>query len=444
VSVADWDRIYAAVVRRAVAWLPDAVFVQRKDGVNAANKLGLVPVNVGPPVLGPDFVTVTGPPGAFATAVPTSPVDADFVAHEAGHGAHDVASAQRDAVERKGTAAEDIVREVARIVSPGADWSADRLRFEYLAEAFRKAVTGNVAQDRYPVPPGQISPYPLAALRAYFATMNVPRIITPAPPTRPELMSVNGKGCDIASYQGQVDFDALKTEVAFVIAKSSEGTGYRDPTFLRNWDEARRVGLVRGAYHFARPDLGLQASDEASYFLGSVPAIDPGDLLGLDYEVSWGGDVVGWCLEWLELVRAATAIRPLIYLNLSLVRAHDWAPVVNRGYPLWLALYDGQPDVVPATPWPSVAIKQWTSSGTLAGVPGRVDLNTAFGGGEDLNEEQVLAIIEKNYGLTDTTKAIKETLEGQAAAITKLANDETLDDADVAALTARIDRLKTI
>jgi GH25 family lysozyme M1 (1,4-beta-N-acetylmuramidase) len=282
-------------------------------------------------------------------------------------------------------------------------------------------------------------------MRAFFEKwLGVAMPPTVPTPTSEPAVAVNGKGCDIASYQGTVDFDLLKTEVAFVIAKSSEGTGYRDPTFPRNWSEAKRVGLVRGAYHFARPDLGTDAQDEAAYFLSSINPVDPGDLLALDYEVQWDGDVVGWCHSFLNLVRQMTGNTPLIYLNLSLVRGHDWTPVISDGYPLWLAAYDGQPDVVPATPWPSLAIKQWSSSGTLAGVPGRVDLNTAFGGGEDLNRQETLDLIEEKYGLTNTVAAVKEALKGQAEAITKLANDETLDDADVAELTARIDKLRTI
>lgn len=63
---------------------------------------------------------------------------------------------------------------------------------------------------------------------------------------------------------------------------------------------------------------------------------------------------------------------------------------------------------------------------------------------DDLDEKQVLEIIEKNYGLKNTVAAVKTTLEGQAAAITKLATNETLDDAEVAQLQARIDKLKTI
>src|SRR5947209_2616222 len=130
------------------------------------------------------------------------------------------------------------------------------------------------------------------------------------------------KGCDISSYQGTVDFDVLKGEVSFVIAKATEGTGYKDPTFDRNWREAKRVGLVRGAYHYAHPDLGTNADDEAAYFLSKVGPVVQNDLLALDYEVNWSGDVVGWCKAFLDHVRQTTGVTPLIYLNLSLVRGY--------------------------------------------------------------------------------------------------------------------------
>jgi len=63
---------------------------------------------------------------------------------------------------------------------------------------------------------------------------------------------------------------------------------------------------------------------------------------------------------------------------------------------------------------------------------------------QHMDAKEVLALIEETYGLTNTTQAIKDALKEQNAAIVKLANEETLDDAEVAALTARIDKLHTI
>jgi len=233
----------------------------------------------------------------------------------------------------------------------------------------------------------------------------------PANPTTPTLV---GRGCDIASYQGTVNFDLLRTAVSFVISKATEGTGYKDPTFDRNWAEAKRVGLVRGAYHFARPDLGLNAQDEAAYFLSHIGPVNPSDLLALDYEVNWGGNVVGWCEAWLNLVHQMTGIKPYIYINLSTVRNYNWASIIAAGYPLWLALYDNQPETVPSTPWPSVAIKQWTSGGKLAGVPAqRVDLNTAFGGEAPVTDQEFVEKYNRliKPGVDGTDEAIKKVQE---------------------------------
>lgn len=184
------------------------------------------------------------------------------------------------------------------------------------------------------------------------------------------------RGVDVSAYQGPVDFDALKADADFIIAKATEGTGFIDPQFRRNWFEPTQVGLRRGAYHFARPDLGLDAQDEAAHFLTQIGGWTPDDLLALDYEVDYTGDVVGWCIRWLDAVRALTGITPYIYLNRSLVQGFDWSSVIAAGYPLWLAYYDGQPDIMPQTPWPKVAIKQWTSTGRIAGILGDVDLNS--------------------------------------------------------------------
>ena len=223
-------------------------------------------------------------------------------------------------------------------------------------------------------------------------------------------------GVDVSSYQGNIAFDVL--DVSFIIAKAVEGIGYVDHTFARNWSEAKRVGLRRGAYAFVRPDLGNDAESEAAYFLSVLGPLDPGDMLALDYEVQWGGNVVGWCKAWLDAVRVATGIVPLIYLNLSLVRGHDWTPVF--GYPLWLALYDENPTSLPQTPWP-VAIKQWTSSGTVSGIPSaRVDLNTAFG--EDMTPEEVIALIEQRYDLTNTLAAVKAQQTKEVTALREAAD----------------------
>jgi len=250
-------------------------------------------------------------------------------------------------------------------------------------------------------------------------------------------------GCDISSYQGTVDFDALAPAppVGFVIVKATEGSGFIDAEFARNWTELKRVGLRRGAYHFAVPDLGSSAQDEARHFLSVLGPLEASDILALDYERDWTGDVVGWCREWLDLVKSVTGITPFIYLNLYLSHVYDWGAIEQPGgYPLWLADYDGQPDTVIETPWPSVAIKQWTSTGTLPGITGNVDLNTAQE--EDmLTVDQLLAMLNDPAVVEkiNTFTAIKQVLADQAAAIKAVASaPDHVNDAELADIMTKI------
>jgi murein DD-endopeptidase MepM/ murein hydrolase activator NlpD len=180
----DWLRTFTEFVRPVYAWTPPAAFPVRVDGINKANMLGLIPLTVGRPTLDPaNDVVIAAPDGGFAIAVPNigrGPGETyeawaarmkGMVAHEAGHGVHAWAARERDRLEGRGTAGNDIIRELAAILCPGHPWDADTLRGEYVAEAYRRAVTGDVAFAMYPLPPGQLTPYPLEEVRQYFATM---------------------------------------------------------------------------------------------------------------------------------------------------------------------------------------------------------------------------------------------------------------------------------
>jgi lysozyme len=80
------------------------------------------------------------------------------------------------------------------------------------------------------------------------------------------------------------------------------------------------AGLRRGVYHFARPQSGRPPSIEAHHFLATVHqagGFAKGDLPPvLDLEWSRGltpSAVRAWAIGWLDEVRKATGVRPLLY-----------------------------------------------------------------------------------------------------------------------------------
>ena len=194
-------------------------------------------------------------------------------------------------------------------------------------------------------------------------------------------------GIDISNWQGDVNFGSVDKTQDFVIIKATEGYGYKDPRFEEYRSELRRLGIVRGYYHFARPDLNNSPENEADWFLSIVSPLQEGESLHLDFEVNVPNPVE-WCKRFLDRIsEALEGYKPLIYLNKFTVQNFDWSPVAKAGYGLWLALWDQDPDgSFTVSHWDLVAMRQYTSDGSVNGISGRVDMNVFYG-----DEEQLLA-----------------------------------------------------
>lgn len=181
-------------------------------------------------------------------------------------------------------------------------------------------------------------------------------------------------GVDISHWQGSPNFDYLRSAgTEFCITKLTEGTTYRDPTSRRNRSEAKRAGMISGIYHFAKAGNAIR---EADFFVDTAGDVSE-ELLVLDWEVKHA-DPVGWCLTWLNRVFERTGCRPLIYINKSTRNGFNWSPVIAGNFGLWLASYDGVTDQPAANGW-AVAMKQYTSSGRVAGIAGDCDRDAFYG-----------------------------------------------------------------
>lgn len=176
-------------------------------------------------------------------------------------------------------------------------------------------------------------------------------------------------GNDISHYQGQVDYSTYKNNTNFLIAKATDGASYIDTMYGYNRQQARANNLPFGSYHFAE---GGDVNDEAKKFCDVIDgdAIREGEVLCLDYELALK-DPVSWCKIWLDVVSGHfSGIKPFIYLNQALVKAYDWSPIVNAGYPLWLASYTNTPTDNSGNKgkWPKMLLQQWTSSQHVPGI----------------------------------------------------------------------------
>jgi lysozyme len=213
---------------------------------------------------------------------------------------------------------------------------------------------------------------------------------TPPDPPNPGPEEPMLEGVDASNWQGPaVDWAAVAASGRrFAIVKASEDGDYRDPTFVRNWAAIKEAGLVRGAYHFARPST-TDPADSVALFAEQIAAaggLATGDLVALDLEdtnVAPDEQLAAWALDWLELAEADLGVRPLLYSGLWFMAPHGLDTIGLAAYPLWLAAYQ---EAVPAVPesWDEIAIHQYSAHGSVPGIAGDADLNRFLGDEVDL------------------------------------------------------------
>jgi len=152
-----------------------------------------------------------------------------------------------------------------------------------------------------------------------------------------------------------------------------------------------------GAYHFARPDLGNDAVDEALYFVSVTRDYLKGSYLrpALDLEVgsSLGKEALSnWVHEWMETVRNETGIEPIIYVNSNY--ANNYLDTSVAKYDLWIAHWTYDPTASPNTGiWSNWDFWQYSNNGSAPGISGDVDLDLFNG---DINMLYNTFVISEN------------------------------------------------
>lgn len=183
------------------------------------------------------------------------------------------------------------------------------------------------------------------------------------------------KGLDVSEFQGRVNWTSVKDSgKQFAIARIGDG-GYVDPTFKTNWSRMKSAGLIRGAYQFFRPNESAAA--QASIVVHQVGHLGDGDLpVMLDLEVTGGqspATIVAKVHTWINAVAAGTGKKPYIYTG-----AYFWDSYVHSSAfssrPLNVAWYGTDCPGVPNA-WSHWTFHQYTSSGSVPGISGHVDLD---------------------------------------------------------------------
>lgn len=191
------------------------------------------------------------------------------------------------------------------------------------------------------------------------------------------------KGLDVSKFQGTVDWEQVRAAgYQFAMIRAGYGTDTIDEQFHRNASECNRIGLPIGVYWFCYATSAADAVTEAE---GCLNAISP---YRLDYPVCY--DVEQASVDYA--VRQGVTVTPVLaqefvrnfcdrvekagyfamyYSNRSFIDQYLGMDLAKR-YALWYARYTDTFDGTDCGIW------QYTSQGSVPGISGNVDLDTAY------------------------------------------------------------------
>lgn len=187
------------------------------------------------------------------------------------------------------------------------------------------------------------------------------------------------RGIDVSAHNGSINFEKVaKDGVDFIFIKATEGVDFKDRNFRTNYDNAKKVGLKTGVYHFFRFDR--DGVEQAINLMKTVGKREPELGLVIDVEKSGNPDSIP-----IELVNKRLA-EMVDYLNLLGHRVmfytnregyYDYIAETFPGYPLWICGFSESPINAEWSFW------QFNHRGKVDGIHGDVDMNTFCGNREE-------------------------------------------------------------
>lgn len=189
---------------------------------------------------------------------------------------------------------------------------------------------------------------------------------------------------DVSQHQGIIDWKAVKANnqgITGVYIKATEGVGFLDANFHANVAGAKAVNLDVGFYHFASlnsNDVLTDSAAEAKAFYNATKKYTVQLPHVLDIETNKIGIKPADVLKYIQnfvLTMHIFGVNDVVlysytpFLNTNLPKDHKLADSMR----LWIAAY------TPTLKLPNGYTKAWlwqyTSTGTVAGIKGKVDLN---------------------------------------------------------------------
>lgn len=192
-------------------------------------------------------------------------------------------------------------------------------------------------------------------------------------------------GLDVSEFQGEIDWTLVGTveenhPLEFVFIRATAGNDRVDGRFEENWLGAKKRKMIRGAYHYYRPNEN--SLEQAKLFIKTVH-LHKGDLPPvLDIEKLPKGQSLDslkiGLRRWLNAVEAHYKVKPIIYTGEKYY--DDFLKEDFSDYLFWIANYNFYREKI-GEDW---LFWQFTEKASVTGIKGNVDVNIYNGDIEQL------------------------------------------------------------
>lgn len=221
------------------------------------------------------------------------------------------------------------------------------------------------------------------------------------------------KGIDVSRHQGVINWDAVYGNTDFAIIRCGFGndeTSQDDTQWYNNANECTRLGIPFGVYIYSYATNTSMAESEANHVLRLVNGYNLSFPIYLDMEdnvqvVLSPGELGNIASTFCNIIQNA-GYEVGIYANRNWWENHLTDAVFNNNlWHKWVAQYNSQ-----CTYAGNYTMWQYTSSGNVNGINGRVDMNYWYGDLRGVSGDNNSVIV--NTTIADTITSSNAVVRG--------------------------------
>lgn len=188
------------------------------------------------------------------------------------------------------------------------------------------------------------------------------------------------RGIDVSNHQGVINWKEVKSQHCnFAFIKATEGMDYIDKYFIENWEEAKKAGIRRGAYHFFT--FRSSGLDQAENFINTVP--NEKGCLPPVIDIEFGGNsknipkkesLIKELNDFIAKIESHYGRRPILYVTYESYNRYIIGEF--EGLDIWIRDIVKYPRLKDKRQW---LFWQYSNRGRIKGIKGFVDLNVFNG-----------------------------------------------------------------